>query len=155
MTAAIVLFLCGAITTLLSLELPLGTLRMPGSGLFPLVLGLMLAGLAAGHGVQMYMAKAEQPAAAPSPAAGAPPWRLDDATRRVLLFMGAVALATALLRPLGYALTSFLLMLALLQILGMRNWPVCGLIALSSAVACYVVFVRWLMIPLPAGWLGF
>jgi len=154
MTAAIALFLCGALTVLLSLDLPLGTLRMPGSGFFPLVLGLMLAGLAAVHGVQLYLARPQQPAAKAGSAAAGPSWRLADATRRVLLFMGAVALATALLQALGYTLTSFLLMLALLQILGMRGWAVRGVIALSTAGVCYVVFVRWLMIPLPAGWLG-
>ena len=40
MTAAISLFVFGAITAALSLQLPLGTLRMPGSGFFPLALGL-------------------------------------------------------------------------------------------------------------------
>lgn len=154
MTAAIALFLFGAVTVVLSLDLPLGTMRMPGSGFFPLILGLTLAVLAAVHGVQLHLAKPQEPPAKEGPAAGVPPWRPRDATRRVLLFMGAVALATALLQALGYALTSFLLMMALLQILGMRSWAVRGLIALSTAIACYVVFVRWLMIPLPVGWVG-
>jgi uncharacterized membrane protein len=70
--------------------------------------------------------------------------------------MGAVVLATALLKPLGYAPVAFLLMLALLQTLGVRKWHVSGLIALFSAAASHVVFVMWLNIPLPAaGWLGF
>ncbi|TRZ99964.1 MAG: tripartite tricarboxylate transporter TctB family protein [Rhodocyclaceae bacterium] len=155
MTAAVALFLCGTVTVLVSLELPFGTLHMPGSGFFPLVLGLMLAALAAGHGVQLYLAKPKQPAGVPGATGGAPHWRLDEATRRVLLFMGAVGGATALMSSLGYTLTSFLLMLALLQILGIRGWRHCGLIALSSACACYLVFVRWLAIPLPDGWLGF
>jgi hypothetical protein len=154
MLAAAWLFAFGAITALLSLQLPLGTLRGPGSGFFPLVLGLMLMGLAAGHGVQLYLARPT--VAAESRLATEPAGRwLDDSTLRVLLFMGTMVAATALLERLGYALVSFLLMLALLQILGVRRWWRSGLIAAISAVASYLIFVRWLGIPLPAGWLGF
>jgi len=69
--------------------------------------------------------------------------------------MGAVVVAIALLSTLGYPLTSFLLMLALLRVLGVRKPHVAGSIALGSAVACYFVFVQWLKIPLPSGVLGF
>lgn len=47
MTAAIVLFLFGVLTAVLSLQLPIGNLRAPGSGFFPFALGLALMGLAA------------------------------------------------------------------------------------------------------------
>lgn len=46
MAAGLALLLFGAVTALLSLQLPIGTLRGPGSGLFPLALGLILMGLA-------------------------------------------------------------------------------------------------------------
>lgn len=150
MSAAISLFVFGAITAALSLQLPLGAPRMPGSGFFPLVLGLALMALAAGHGVKLYLARPR--AAAPqAPAAPAAP-EGDGATRRVVLFVAGVIAAVALLQPLGYALSSFLLMLVLLQILGLRRWYASGAIALASAAASYVVFVRWLKIPLPSGW---
>jgi len=68
------------------------------------------------------------------PKAAAPAGDGGGATRRVALFMGAVALATALLKPLGYAPVAFLLMLALLRVLGVR-WQAAGLIALISAAA--------------------
>ncbi len=147
MTAAIALFAFGAVTAALSLQLPLGTLRMPGSGFFPLALGLLLAGLAAAQAIRAYLAR-------PGPAAAPAAPESDGATRRVVLFMGATALAIALLPYLGYALVGFLLMLALLQVLGMRRVP-SVLVALGSAVACYFIFVQWLRIPLPEGWLGF
>ena len=67
--------------------------------------------------------------------------------------MGAVAIATALLEPLGYPLVSFLLMLALLWSLGIRRWHVSGLIAILTAGASYLLFVQWLKIPLPKGWI--
>jgi len=153
MTAAIALFVFGAVTAALSLQLPLGTPRMPGTGLFPLALGVMLMGLAATQAVRLYLARPKP--AQPAAGAAAPPPQRDGATQRVVLFMGAVVVATALLSTLGYPLTSFLLMLALLWVLGVRKPHVAGSIALGSAVACYFVFVQWLKIPLPSGVLGF
>jgi len=153
MPAAITLFLFGVATAALSLQLPLGTLRAPGSGFFPLVLGLLLMGLAASHGIRLHLAR-PKPAAVPTTPAPPAAASGDGATLRVVLFMGAVAFATALLETLGYALVSFLMMLALLQVLGVRKWHVSGLIALVSAGFSQVVFVHWLKIPLPSGWLG-
>jgi hypothetical protein len=146
MPAAIALFLFGAVTAVLSLELRLGTLRAPDSGFFPFGLGVLLMALAAGHAVRLRMAAPTTEAPAAPAAAG------GGSTRRVLTFMGAGAAATALLEPLGYAIVSFLLMVALLWTLGVRRWAVCGLIALASAAASWLVFVQWLEIPLPRGW---
>jgi putative tricarboxylic transport membrane protein len=144
MTAAITLFLFGAVTALLSLQLPLGSLHAPGTGSFPLLLGLVLAGLALAEAVRLRLSRPK------TPAAQAP---REDSGMRVLGFMGAVAMATALLRPLGYFGVSFLLMLALLRGLGV-GWRASGLIAFVTALACELVFVYWLSIPLPAGAFG-
>lgn len=40
------IFFCGVMTVVLSLQMPIGTLRMAGSGLFPLCLGIALMLLA-------------------------------------------------------------------------------------------------------------
>jgi uncharacterized membrane protein len=73
----------------------------------------------------------------------------------VLLFSTAIALGIALLSVLGYPTVAFVLMGALLYLLGLRGWlPIMG-IALCAAGASYLLFVRWLQIPLPKGWFGF
>lgn len=148
MSAAISLFMFGAVTVALSLQLPLGEPRMPGSGLFPLTLGIVLMALAACHGIQLFRAR-PKPAVTEAPTAP----EGDDATQRVALFVAGVVAAVLLLKPLGYALSSFLLMLVLLQILGIRRWHSSMTIAFLSAAACYVVFVLWLKIPMPTGWI--
>ena len=148
MAAAVALLLFGGITALLSLQLPVGSLRGPGSGFFPLALGLTLMALAGAHILQLHYVPstpATEPEAPRGPA---------GSTGRVVRFVGVVAIATALLEPLGYPLVSLLLMLALLRGLGIRRWRVSGLIALLTATAAYLLFVRWLNIPLPKGWLG-
>jgi putative tricarboxylic transport membrane protein len=148
MAAGVVLLLFGAVTALLSLQLPIGTLRVPGSGFFPLALGLILAGLAACQILQLRLRARRGTAEA------APGGTVDDSALRVLLFLGIMALATALLNRLGYPLVAFLLMVALLQLVGVRGWRDSVLIALLTAGACYLLFVRWLQIPLPKGWPG-
>jgi hypothetical protein len=144
MIGSITWFAIGALTAALSLQLPMGSARMPGTGLFPLALGLALMGLAAGQGMREYHARAKSAAAT----AGE-----TGATRRVAQFMAAVVAATALLQPLGYVATGFLLMLALLAVFGMRRWGMAVAIATASAAASWLIFVRWLSIPMPPGWL--
>ncbi len=144
---AVAMLLFGALTAVLSLQLPQGTLHRPGSGFFPLLLGLLLMGLAAAHLVQARRSSPDLPgAAATSTKSGS--------LGRVLLFMGAIVLATALLELLGFPLMAFLLMVALLEILGVRRRRDSVIIALGTAVAAYMLFVQWLQIPLPKGWIG-
>jgi hypothetical protein len=72
----------------------------------------------------------------------------------MILFLATIALATLLFNQLGYPLISFLLMLGLLRILGMKRWSVVLPLSLVTAVISYFLFVQWLQIPLPKGWIG-
>jgi putative tricarboxylic transport membrane protein len=148
MTASVLLLLFGVVTTLLSLQLPIGTLRGPGSGFFPLLLGLLLMGLAACQTFLLWRR------AGAGTAESAAEGQADGSAHQVLIFMGIIVLATALLELLGFPLVAFLLMLALLKLLGVRRWRDSALIALLTAGASYMLFVRWLQIPMPRGWLG-
>jgi putative tricarboxylic transport membrane protein len=146
MAASIVWFAFGALTAALSLQLPLGSARTPGTGLFPLALGVGLMALAAGQALREYHARR----AAPEPAAPAP--GEAGARGRVARFLAAVVVATALLQPLGYVASSFLLMLSLLAVFGLRRRGMAVAIAAASAAASWIIFVRVLGIPMPAGW---
>jgi hypothetical protein len=159
MTAAVAQLLLGAITAALSLQLPLGTFRLPGSGLFPLALGLLLALLSAIQVARLLLARrAAAAAVAPQPAAPQPaaakPAEPQGATRRVALFIAVVAASIALLQPIGYVFSSLLLMLGLLRVLEVR-WRVALPVAALAAAGAHVLFVLWLKIPMPPGPLGF
>lgn len=143
----IVVFLFGAVTTILSLQMNIGTFRKAGDGLFPLGLGIILMFLSLLFVLQVFLRPEEGEAKVPPVTAGG--------ARQVLLFLGAVALATALLNWLGYLLTALLLMLALLRLLGMKRWVPLTLFSVISAGASHLLFVYWLKIPLPRGWLDF
>jgi hypothetical protein len=162
MSAVIPLLLLGAVAVVLSLRLPVGTLRAPDSGFFPLVLGTLLVVLAVAHGAQLWRRHRHARVVPPAPAGAAPAQggaeggrRAGGAAGRVLAFLGIVAGSTLLLKPVGYVTAGFLLMVGLLRLLGVRRWSVSGVLALACAAAAHLVFVRWLRIPLPVGPMGF
>jgi len=143
-----IIFFCGGMTVFLSLQMPIGTFRMAGSGLFPLCLGIALMLLAF-----LYLANLlfQKDAKRQSPKAEAPS---PGAAGQMLLFLGASALATLCLNVLGYPLTSFLLMLSLLRILGVRQPALLVTLPLLTAAGSYLLFVQFLKIPLPKGLIG-
>lgn len=143
-----IIFLCGGMTVVLSLQMPIGTFRMAGSGLFPLVLGIILMLLALLHLANLLFQKDAE--LQPPQAAAAPP----GATGQMLMFLGASALATLCLNILGYPLTSFLLMLSLMAILGVRRPALLVALPLLTAAGSYLLFVQFLRIPLPKGLIG-
>ena len=144
----IVIFIFGGITALLSLRMPIGTFRMGGPGLFPLCLGIILMILSGAFILKIFFqGKKEQVEKEASIESSESPIQL-------ILFLGAMALATLFFNKLGYPLISFLLMLGLLRILGIKRWGLNILISVVTAAGSYFLFVKWLDIPMPKGWIG-
>jgi hypothetical protein len=144
--SGVVLFLIGSVIALLSLKMRVGSFRAAGSGMFPLCLGLLLMGLSAA-----WLLKSLQKT---DPGKTAPELAGAGAAKKVALYVGAIVVAILLLSRIGYPLFCATLLLALLRILGMKNWLHAGLLAVLTAVVSYMLFVRWLLIPLPKGWIG-
>jgi putative tricarboxylic transport membrane protein len=144
----IVIFLFGAVTTILSLKMPIGTFRIAGTGMFPLCLGILLMILSGAFILKIVsQGKKEQIKKETSIESSGSPTQL-------ILFLGTMVLATLFFNQLGYPLTSFLLMVALLRILGIKRWRQNILISVVTAVGSYFLFVKWLDIPMPKGWIG-
>ena len=141
------MLLFGAVTAYFSLRMPVGTFRAAGSGLFPLGLGILLMGLSI---VLLIKAGAQRKPVAKKKPSG----ELSQSAKQVILFTSAIALAILLFKELGYPLMSFLLLLALLRILGVRSWAYSLSLSLLTATGVYFLFVVWLQIPLPKGWIG-
>jgi len=143
----ILIFLFGAVTAYLSLRMPVGTFRAAGSGLFPLGLGILLMSLSILLLIKVYvqgkLIREKKPLS-----------EVPRSVKQVILFMGAIALATLLFKQLGYPLMWFLLLFALLRILGVRRWAYNLSLSLLTATGAYFLFVLWLQIPLPKGWIG-
>ena len=148
MVVGIVIFIFGGISALLSLRMPIGTFRLGGPGLFPLCLGIILMILSGAFILKIFFqgqkGQVKKEASIES----------SESPIQLILFLGAMALATLFFNQLGYPLTSFLLMVALLRILGIKRWGLNILISVVTAVGSYFLFVKWLDIPMPKGWIG-
>ncbi len=143
-----VLFIFGCLTFLISLKMPIGTFRMPGTGMFPLILGILLMVLSGFFILKLFYQNKKTAFGKNFPSL------TQLFPIKLILFFGTMVLATAFLNQLGYPLTSFLLMIALLKTLGTKNWGFILLLSFVTAVVSYFLFVQWLKIPLPKGWIG-
>ncbi len=145
---AIVFFLFGLITVILSLQMPIGSFRAAGSGLFPLGLGILLMGLSFGFIGNVIWSgtedKQENVSATEDSVSGL----------QVLIFLGVIVVTTLLWTTLGHTLVSFLLMLGLLRILGFKKWSLNLIVSFLTAAGSYALFVYALKIPLPKGFFG-
>ena len=145
--AGMVILIFGGITAALSLRMPIGTFRMAGTGMFPLILGILLMFLSCIFLLKLFYQHKKTTARRDSVSERGSPAQL-------ILFFGTMVLSTAFFNQLGYPLTSFLLMFALLRILGIKRWGLNILISLFTSVGSYFLFVKWLNIPMPKGWIG-
>jgi putative tricarboxylic transport membrane protein len=121
-------------------QLPFGTIRDPGPGFLPWCTGMTLGLLAV---VLLAQALAARPLA---PAVGR-----GRRVRRVAWLVGALGAYVASLEPLGYALSTFLLVLFLLRVVDPHRWMLALGVAAVAAVGSYLVFALWLGVPLPPG----
>ena len=144
----IVIFLFGAVTSLLSFKMPLGTFRMAGTGMFPLCLGILLMILSGIFVLRLLLQGKKISMKKESMV------EISGFRKQMIFFLGTMVLATLFFNQLGYPLISFLLMLGLLRILGMKKWSLNISLSFVTAVVSYFLFVQWLKIPLPKGWIG-
>jgi Tripartite tricarboxylate transporter TctB family len=116
----------------------LDTLATPGPGIFPLAAGLALLAVA----VWQF---ATAPRAAVPATTAAPVAPLT----RTPLIMAAVLVAYAAALPvIGFLPTSFVLVVVAARLMGLPGWWRPAALALGVTVACRVIFVTWLGVPL-------
>lgn len=149
----IVIFLCGCLTVILSLRMPIGTLRAAGTGLFPLCLGALLMLLSLLSFLRTFLniqedRKAQETCGEETKIAA------PGSIKQILMFGGVVVLVMLFFNTAGYLLSAFFLMLLLIRVLGVKRWTVNVPVSLITAVGSYFLFVHWLKIPLPKGFLG-
>ena len=132
---------------------PLDTLATPGPGVVPLGSGLALLALA----VWLFVvAEAARPARAEgglfkARAAGTRPTEPAPSRARWSPVVLAVALVlyAALLPRLGFVVASFALVVVASRLMGAPGWWRPALLALSVTGVGYLLFARWLGVPLP------
>lgn len=70
---------------------------------------------------------------------------------RVALVATSYLLALLMMKPLGTPIAVGILSATTMPILGARNWKTVALTAILTPLMVYVVFGRWLSVPLPMG----
>jgi putative tricarboxylic transport membrane protein len=123
----------------------MGSWQSPAPGLFPLLVSLVLAGLA------LTLLLVTLGTHAPAPPGESP------AARPTKVWWTLVSLLAfyALLEWLGFLLASFLLLFFLLRAIAGQRWRVTLAISVGASLSSYLVFDRLLKLPLPRGPIGF
>jgi putative tricarboxylic transport membrane protein len=138
-----VFLLLGAFICFEGLQVPVGTVRMPGAGFFPLLLGIALSALSI---LLLAMSLVSPPGDAT---------RLWPERREVVYLAATVAVAVLLFERAGFLVTMALFLVVAVRVLGKMRWPTVIVLALVGSVSSYVVFSRVLQIALPSGILPF
>jgi putative tricarboxylic transport membrane protein len=133
----------GGAAILGSLALPFGSTAHPGAGFYPLLVGIALTALSLSFLKPDRKGRISAEEMEPFP-------RGKD-RNRVATVAVTLILFAILLKPLGYGISSALLLIVVLKSLGMREWFRILLIAAAVSAVSYFLFASILGVPLPRG----
>lgn len=131
-----VLFIFSLIYLFAARDLRIGTLTSPGVGFLPLVAGSGAAILSFVFFISGLMKKLNKK-----------DFKIE--LKKLGLFMIGLIIYVAILKTIGYAIATFVLMLYLLKVCGTKGWILPVGIAVIVSVGMYYVFAKLLMVPLP------
>ncbi len=117
-----------------------GTLSQPGAGLFPLFSGLIILGTAIITFLKSILGKIELSG--------------DEEERTyapVVYVLAGVLFYYFALPVLGFSLTTFLLLVFLIKIVGGYRWIPGIIYSILMTVISYLIFGKWLMVQFPKG----
>jgi putative tricarboxylic transport membrane protein len=120
-------------------QVPFGSLRMPGAGFFPLLLGVTL-------GVLSLLLLGTSLLGAGDDAIDVRPER-----REVVQLAASIFAAVFLFERAGFLITMALFVAVVMKMLGTMRWATAIVFALLGSIVAYVVFGRVLLIALPSG----
>jgi putative tricarboxylic transport membrane protein len=142
------LFLFGLIIFLKSLDYPLGSLRLPGAGVFPLLASALLMALSISIIISSHMKRHERsiPQTTFFPAKETP--------ARIMYGFVSLLAFRYLLPLIGFAPSTFLFIFFLGRFLAHYNLRVNFVFSVLTAFVSYYLFQVWLKIPLPRGVFG-
>jgi len=145
--SSLVFLVCGVIITVISLRMHVGTFRDPGSGLFPLITGILLSIVAGGMFIKARLR---------SISAGQEPlgkdkrlWHNGPVAAVVIMLFYAVTIDW-----LGFLTVTLLVLFILFKAIGELSIKVSLGGAILTAAIAYLLFKVWLNVQLPVGPLG-
>jgi putative tricarboxylic transport membrane protein len=142
----------GLVYLAMAVQMPRGSIAYPGPGFYPSIVGMFLVLTAAVcFGIALLDARKERSAAAPVVAEPGDTKRIGAPTIQLLALLVFYA---GSLPYIGFLLGISIFLLLSMRIFGYQNWARSIAITMLIAGASYMVFVHWLSVPLPRGFLG-
>ncbi|WP_327105983.1 tripartite tricarboxylate transporter TctB family protein [Nonomuraea glycinis] len=128
----------------------LGTMADSGAGFFPFIVALVLTAASVTVLVQSRRR---------TPGGGTPPEDGVEDEGEVRWWRIAGVLAAALLVPavgdtVGMVVTLAISLVLMAKVMGVSRWSRAVIFGFSFGAATWLIFVRWLSVPLPSGTLG-
>src|SRR5262245_22211580 len=127
---------------------PLDTLATPGPGILPLAAGLLMLGLAVVQALSALRARPPQTSIPQAESDG----EATVSGRAIAMVVVLVAYAAAA-GVIGFLTASFAAIVVSSRLLGGRGWFRPVVLALGVTVAAHLIFVVWLGVPFPTGFL--
>ena len=125
-----------------SFNLPLGDLKSPGAGFYPLLIGFLFLAVGITLSILSLPSRNE---------VGGEAFPFGKDLKRVLSIAFILIAFAVIFRPLGYGISSVFLMVAVLRVLGKQGWLKIVGISLATATFSYLFFSFILGVPLPTG----
>jgi len=141
--ASIFWLLLGAGLIFEGYRLEVGRLQEPGSGFVIFWMGIIISGLS----LLLFASCLRHPAPKPEKPS---PW-FGRGWKKILAVLAALVVYAYLLIPLGFLLTTFLLMIFLFKGINPQRWLNALGGAVLSSLIVYLVFNYWLGVQLPQG----
>ena len=122
---------------------PLGTIDNPGPGFLPFLLGLILGGMSIALLIRTWEKRENQPKI--------PSWSERGGWIKVSMIFLMLILFTLFFEIAGYIVNVFVFFFILLRPIGRQKWGWSLLLSIGATSVSYILFERWLMLPLPRG----
>ena len=136
----------GCIICILSLRFDLGSFHQPGPGFVALLAGLFIGAM----GLAMIVARTMSKRRADEASGTDHSFRVND-WRRLVYTMALLLAYVILIEPVGFILTTFLLMFGLFFDYEKKNYIWSLFFSIMTALVSYLVFEVWLRCQLPRG----
>lgn len=136
---------CGLLITVGSLRMPIGRLGEPGPGFLPLTVGILLALMSLTLFINSLRLKMTDQKV----------FGLDRKEQfRVFTTSLSLIIYAVALRPLGFVLVTFILLVFLFRVIGKLNWKISIAGPILTTLFFYLLFDVWLEVQFPMGPLG-
>lgn len=129
-------------------ELPIGWVKGsgPGGGFFPFWLSVMMGAVAVAVGVQELLKGS-------APRRAVQPFFTEGGLRQVLLIAVPGFIMVSLIDVISTYVAAALFLFYYTRLIGKHSWPIVLLVTVAVPVGVFLLFEKFLLIPLPKGYL--